>query len=136
MSNLIGNFQPASISEVPGISHNTHIVGKGIVEWTIIDYWNVVRFIHPTVYYVPGASIRIFSLQTYFQENHSKDYCVIKLSKATLDLPYCGKLESTYNKVEYLALILTSDLTIAGLHFQDAAVYSKWTPLQYILIHH
>ena len=98
LSNLVVDFHTASISEVSGISYKTCIVGKGIVEYTNIDYCNMVQFIHNTAYYVPDAYIYRFNIKTYFQEDHNKGQCVIKVTKATLDLLDGSTLDFPYNK--------------------------------------
>ena len=55
-------------NHLTGINSETPISGTGIVEWEIKDAQGLVMKIRVQAYYVPEASIRLFSPQYYFQE--------------------------------------------------------------------
>lgn len=87
LQDFVGDLKPAETTEVKGLSGSTQVVGKGMVEWSISDYWNVTRTIRTTAYYIPAASARLFSPQAYFQENQNNGKCVIEGHKISLELP-------------------------------------------------
>ena len=63
--------------------------------------------------------------RTYFQENRNKRQCAIKYIKDTLELPDSRTIEFLYNKGGDIPLMLTSDPTISGIHFQDKTFFSR-----------
>jgi hypothetical protein len=97
LSDFIGPLEPAPLSEIRGLTATTKVVGRGKVQWTIRDYWNVTGVIETDAYYVPDASIRLFSPQFYFQEYQHTGRCIIQGMKTTLELPDKTILEFPYN---------------------------------------
>jgi hypothetical protein len=77
LSDFISPLVPTQLTELKGLTSKTNVVGKGLVEWPIRDYWNVPGVITTSAYYVPNASIRLFSPQSYFQEHDNQGRCVI-----------------------------------------------------------
>ena len=69
LSDFVTPIKPTSLQHIKGLSGNARVMGEGIVEWYIVDYWNVTRKIRTKAYYVPAAQIRLFSPQSYFQES-------------------------------------------------------------------
>jgi hypothetical protein len=65
---FIGNLEETPLSKLIGLSSKTEVIGVGTVEFTIQVLFGVVRTIHTRAYYVPKATIRLFSPQSYFQE--------------------------------------------------------------------
>ena len=61
----------ADFKELTGISSNTVVNGQGIVTWLIEDSKGVCRRLSTKTYLVRDAGIRLFSPQTYFQENRN-----------------------------------------------------------------
>jgi Reverse transcriptase (RNA-dependent DNA polymerase) len=121
LSDFIGPLEPTSIEEIRGISSSTRVVGKGTVEWTVQDYWNVVRVIRTTAYYVPAISIRLFSPQAYFQENGEKGQCTFRGRTTTLELPDGSRLEFPYNSASNLPnMLLDPHPVVAGAQYCDA----------------
>ena len=84
-------------------------MGKGLVEWEIADYWNVTRKVRTTAYYIPSASARLFSPQSYFQENNNRGKCIVEGRKITLHLPNGDHLEFPNNQSNNLPMILESE---------------------------
>jgi hypothetical protein len=109
LSDFIGPLEPAPLTEIRGLTSTTRVVGKGIVEWNICDYWNVPGVIRTMAYYVPDASIRLFSPQLYFQEKDNQGSCVIRGQKTTLTLSDQTVLEFPYNPRSNLPLMLTKE---------------------------
>jgi hypothetical protein len=106
LSDFIGPLEPAQLSEIRGLTATTKVVGRGKVQWTIRDYWNVTGVIETDAYYVPDASIRLFSPQFYFQEYQNNGRCIIQGMKTTLELPDKTILEFPYNPQSNLPLML------------------------------
>ena len=116
-SDFIGDLQPANLKEVKQLQGNTKIVVKALVEWKIVDYWNVVKVIRTGAYYIPDASIRLFRPQSFFLEN-TGGHCVVSKRKITLVLSQNGTLEFPYDSTCNLPLMLlskTRQSLIAGL---------------------
>jgi hypothetical protein len=109
LSDFIGPLVPTQLTELIGLTAKTHVVGKGMVEWPIRDYWNVPGVIKTSAYYVPNASIRLFSPQCYFQEHENQGRCIIHGRKATMELPDNTVLEFPYNPGNNLPLMLTDE---------------------------
>jgi hypothetical protein len=77
MNDFVGPIRPSPIGSLRGVSASANIAGIGTVEWMIRDLFGVIRAIRTEAYYVPEASIRLFSPQVYFQENGDKGECLI-----------------------------------------------------------
>ena len=80
-SDFISKICMSHLKELKGLQGETPVLGKGTVEWTIWDLFSAVQTICTEAYYVPDASVRLFSPQTY------KDYtrtCQPKLAQVTL----------------------------------------------------
>ena len=52
-----------------GLKDSVRDEGEGWVEWSIRDATGEVCLIRTRAYYIPEASIRLFSPQAYFKEN-------------------------------------------------------------------
>ena len=51
------------------MSSTTKVEGVGTVAWRVIDLYGVVYTIKTRAYYIPSASIRLFSPQRHFQQS-------------------------------------------------------------------
>ena len=71
-SDFVGELLPPDVSEMRGIGASIKTVGKGLVEWPIIDLRGPTRILRTTTHYVPDVHARLFSPQSYFQENGNK----------------------------------------------------------------
>ena len=121
LSDFVGPLQTASVSEISGISSTTRIAGKGIVEWHIIDYWNIVRTIRTEAYYAPDTNIRLFSPQVYFQEHNNNGKCTVYGQTIALDLPDGSHLEFPINKGNILPYMLLEEKPLmAGVCYNVA----------------
>jgi hypothetical protein len=70
-SDFISTIQPSNVHVLNNISGTTAVVGHGTIEWNIQDANGVVNPIQTSAYYVPQATIRLFSPQVYIKEDKS-----------------------------------------------------------------
>ena len=107
-----------------GINSETPISGTGTVEWEIEDAQGLVMKIRVQAYYVPEASIRLFSPQYYFQEK-GKGKLICDKDCVLLDLDEEGYLyKFPYQKMNNLPFMLTREFLqkqrgVAGLTMQE-----------------
>ena len=74
MTDFVSAIKPCDVAHINGVGNSKHaICGIGLVEWTIIDANDEVFVIQTLAYYVPSADIRLFSPQTYIQEQPPAD---------------------------------------------------------------
>ena len=120
LSDFVTPLEPVQSAKVNGLMGKTKVVRKGLIEWTIRDYWGVIQVIRMTAVFVPDASIRLFSPQAYFQDNEGKGHCIIEGRKSHLELPNGTVLEFPYNCGSNLPLMLPDQMPIqAGLLQSD-----------------
>ena len=62
------------------LSGKTQVVGRGMVEWQIVDMYNNLYTYHTEAYYIPTATVRLFSPQKYFQEQN-EGRCILDKNK-------------------------------------------------------
>ncbi len=102
---FIGDLEETPLSKLNGLSSKTEVIGIGTVEFTIRDLFGVVRTIHTRAYYVPKATIRLFSPQSYFQEQDAGS-CMVTSKCMVLTLADGTSLEFPYNNGSNLPLML------------------------------
>ena len=133
-SDFVGELQPPDVGEMKGIGASIKTVGKGTVEWPIVDLRGCTRILRTTAHHVPGAHVRIFSPQSYFQENGNKGKAIFTADRALLTTPTGFELEFPYNAFSNLPLMLlnndfescsvtASDLRDISSHFQTLAAF-------------
>jgi len=106
-----------------GLNSTSVVAGSGAVEWTIQDVSGIVRKIRVEAFYVPQASIRLFSPQQYFQENQAGSY-YMEANHSSLILTCGTELRFPYNSGNRLPLMLTKQFCerhvhVAGLSFEE-----------------
>jgi len=131
-NDFIQDLSVSDVSELKGLSHTEHVVGKGVVEWTIRDVFGTVRTIRTTAYYVPAASIRLFSPQQYFSETSSGSL-LLTHRHANFVLHDGTDLEFPYNAGSNLQLMLPAIPSIVGLIFKDCKALSSTTAISTLL---
>jgi hypothetical protein len=67
ITDFIGPLRPCATANLKGLSGSTEVIGEGTVNWLMRDMFGNKRKIRTTAYYVPEASIRLFSPHTYFK---------------------------------------------------------------------
>jgi hypothetical protein len=127
LSDFVTPLVPTALTELKGLTSKTNVVGRGMIEWPISDFWNVPGVIRTMAYYVPDASIRLFSPQSYFQEHHENKQgrCVIQGKKATLELHDNMVLEFPYNPGNNLPLMLMDENFQVGIGRSDINLFSS-----------
>ncbi|KAL7564904.1 hypothetical protein ACA910_009393 [Epithemia clementina (nom. ined.)] len=113
---FVGAICACTTTEMNGLQHATKVAGMGTVKWSIRNYYGIVQTIRTSAFYVPDATIRLFSPQTYFQENGA-GCCIVEAKKTTLTLVDGSELEFPYNFGSNLPLMLSDHHTCMGLTF-------------------
>ena len=107
---------------------STKVLGQGLVKWKVEDMAGVKRNIEIRAYFVPEASIRLFSPQAYIG-NHPTSLLCLDKEGARL-LLYCGTLLrfplNTGNNIPFM-------LTEATLNHRRATSYSSPCPVHHPL---
>ena len=120
-NDFVGPIRPATITELQGLSHTTKVHGVGQVIWTVRDVFGTTRTIKTQAYYIPEATVRLFSPQTYFREQQ-KGHLGLDHSSTTLQLHDGSLLHFPYNTNNNLPLMLPTEPCHIGLTFDDATV--------------
>ena len=89
MDDFVSDLETPECHELIGLSGRAKVLGVGWVEWEIRDAYGQVALIRVRAYYVPDATIRIFSPQAYFR-NHQKghgwfNHCLLYTSPSPRD---------------------------------------------------
>ena len=113
-----GPIKPCDTTELNGLASTTKVVGVGMVHWTVRDVFGVVRTIRTKAYYVPDASIRLFSPQSYFQEKEAGGLS-LDHARCRLTLHDGSELTFPFNWQSNLPLMLPATQTQMGLTFED-----------------
>ena len=121
-NDFVGKIRAANVTELNGLSSTTRVEGVGMVQWTVRDVFGTVRTIKTTAYYVPSASIRLFSPQTYFQENDAGRF-VMEARRTILTLADGSEIEFPYNPGSNLPLMLPAGSpSMVGMTWEDTAM--------------
>jgi hypothetical protein len=124
IEDFIGELRPADVNDLQGLSTSTSVLGVGTVRWTIRDVFGCTRTIETEAYYVPHATIRLFSPQRYFQENDAGSFwCDSR--RSILTLADGSDLEFPYNQGSNLPLMLPHTTTQMGLTFEDSQLFRE-----------
>jgi hypothetical protein len=125
LTDFLGPLCPCATANLKGISGRTEVIGEGTVNWMVRYMFGNEREIITTAYYVPEASICLYSPQTYFKENKAGSLHITH-DKKTLTLKDGSQLDFPYQE-NNLPLMLTDEhftrkvLTV-GLMFEDTTV--------------
>ena len=88
----------------------TTISGEGMATWLIKDFNGITRSLSTTAYYVPDATIRLFSPQVYIRENPTNSSLLLDSEGIAMTLT-CGTiLRFPLQKGSNLPIILTQKL--------------------------
>jgi hypothetical protein len=127
-SDFISTIDPSDIPTLNNISGKTPVVGQGRIEWNIQDARGIVKPIQTTAYYVPQATIRLFSPQVYIAaDSTNTSEMILKKNELSLVL-HCGtRLHFPINGRSNLPLMLTEAAlnrqrkggTFTTFHVQD-----------------
>jgi hypothetical protein len=127
-SDFIGTIDPSDIPTLNNISGKTPVVGQGIIEWNIQGVRGIFKPIQTTAYYVPQATIRLFSPQAYIAANSTNTSEMILKKNSLNQVLHCGtRLQFPINRQSNLPLMLTEaalnrnhkEGTFTTFHIQD-----------------
>ena len=121
---FVGNLDPAPISELHGLNTTTPVCGIGTVSWSVKDIFGVVRTIKTRAYYVPDASIRLFSPQTYMQ-TVGKGHMLVHAQRTVLQVSDGTDLVFPYHQSSNLPYMLTAPQAQLGLTYEDTVTLSS-----------
>lgn len=122
---FIEPLQLPATSVLHGLKGEVQVIGYGKVRWTVHDLYGRTRTLQTHAYYVPGAKIRLFSPQVYFQEQ-KKGHCIIEQNHVTMTLPDSSALTFPYNSGSNIPLMLVkSTPLIVGLTSDDAELLAN-----------
>jgi hypothetical protein len=131
-SDFISSIQPSDVPVLNNISGTTAVVGQGIIEWNIQDANGIVKPIQTTAYYVPQATIHLFSPQVYIKADDSNT-SEMTLTKQGIHLVLsCGaRLFFPINCGSNLPVMLTESAlnrghkkgTFTAFHLQDKTLF-------------
>ena len=122
IQDFIGPLRPCG-SRITGLDSTTTVAGIGTIQWTIQDATGTVKFIRCEAYYVPNATIRLFSPQQFFQERGGGHLYSDK-DRTLLTLDDGATLEFPYDPGSRLPMMLTRDFIqeqdrVAGLSMEE-----------------
>jgi hypothetical protein len=121
---FIGNLDPSPISELHGLNTTTPVCGIGTVSWSVKDIFGVVRTIKTRAYYVPDASIRLFSPQTYMQ-TVGTGHLLVHAQRTLLQVSDGTELVFPYHHCSNLPYMLTAPQAQLGLTYEDTVTLSS-----------
>ena len=127
-SDFISNILPADVPSLNNISGTTAVVGQGTIEWRIQDAKGIVKPIQTSAYYVPTATIRLFSPQVYIKNDTSgTSEMLLQRNGIHLVLSCGSRLFFPINRNSNLPVMLTETAlnkgnkqgTFTSFHLQD-----------------
>jgi hypothetical protein len=102
LTDFIRPLRPCATTNLKGLSGSTEVIGEGTVNWLVRDVFGNKRKIRTTAYYVPEASIRLFSPQTYFKEKKAGSL-LITHDRTALTLKDGSRMDFLIKKTTYLS---------------------------------
>jgi hypothetical protein len=121
---FVGDIEKCEMQKLNGLNDSTTIMGQGKIAWTIVDIFGVIITIQVTAYYVPKATIRLFSPQTYFQEHYSGT-CTIEARQTSLTLADGTTMEFPYQANNNLPMMLPAEPLHVRLTYKDCKFLGK-----------
>ena len=129
IEDFVGKVENSDVPSLQGLGSKSNVQGRVIVEWAVRDMDGVTITVRTGAYLVTGVSIRLLSLQKYFQENATAETegdLQISARIANLTLPEGTKLRFPMNKGNNLPLTLLSDhVNFVGISKKDFSHYSN-----------
>jgi hypothetical protein len=118
MDDFLGKIDPSPVTELHGLNTTTKVYGIGTVSWSVRDVFGVIRTIKTKAYYVPDATIRLFSPQTYFRSVASGSL-LVHANSTHLTVPDGTSLQFPYHPCSNLPYMLTGPQLNVGLTYED-----------------
>jgi hypothetical protein len=138
-SDFPNGITPCAETEMIGLSDTVNINGVGWAEWPIRDIFGHVVLFRTKAYHIPKARVRLFSTQSYFQENskgsrHPKAYMRQDHEKVTIVTPLGEELVFNYQPHSNLPLMFLDFCTNqAGLTGQQVYELTTGPDLERII---
>ncbi len=110
-SDFVTSIRPCDIKSMTGITDSVRVEGIGEVEWPIRDMNGKPGLIRVQAYYIPQATIRLFSPQSYFQK-HSSGSCYFDAKVTKLTQNDGSVLTFEYNRESNLPLLWPADTSL------------------------
>lgn len=123
---FLGSLELPQVHSLHGLKGAIEVKGTGIVSWPIIDMYGVTRTIKTRAHYVPGANIRLFSPQVYFQDNAGGSSTITR-DRIQFTIADGTTLQFPYNTTANIPLMLTNPQTTIGLTIEDIDMLSSST---------
>jgi len=108
-TDFTGPLSKADISGLSQVSGRATVAGSGTVAWNIEDQNGVRRKITTNAYFVPSATVRLFSPQVYIGNNR-KARLLVDHRGASLTLKCGSTLSFPLNKHSKLPFMLTEEI--------------------------
>ena len=127
-TDFVDGMVSGNLPDLRGLNHTTTVAGAGLVEWTVYDIHNRVQTIRTWAFYVPDATIRLFSPQAYFQEQGGGDlHCTMQ--DTTLQMPTGELMVFPYNRETNIPFMLPvtkcEHKNTVGLDASDVDLFSS-----------
>ena len=125
-NDFISPPEKSALKELNNVSSTSKVEGEGTVAWKIIDFYGVVHTIRTRAYYVPSASIRLYSPQRHFQQQLegvltlTHDQVILRPSRSV-------SLRFPFHPMNGLPLMFLDDERrghIAGMMAADSAMFN------------
>lgn len=105
LDDFVSELEDPSTLALTGLTDSVKVEGEGWVEWPIKDYFGQSAIIRTRAYYIPTASVRLYSPQEYMAENKNSD-CQFDHVELTHTLANGIKLRFPFSLENNLPLML------------------------------
>jgi hypothetical protein len=114
LTDFLGPLCSCATAHLKGLSGTTEFIGEGTVNWLVRDMFGNKRKISTTAYYVPEASIRLFSPHPYFKEKKAGSLQITH-DLTTLNLKDGSQLDFPYQENNLLLMLTDEHFTRKAL---------------------
>jgi hypothetical protein len=123
LMDFVSSINESSLDSLYSLDGQIQVCGKGTVQWTVQDQMGVVRTLRHTGLYVPRASVRLFSLQTYCME-HNGDGMLCTPQGIVLTLNDHSTLCVPWHQQSNLTYLLTQKL-YEQVHGRNSTLHQR-----------
>ena len=117
--------EETEVKDLTGIKESVLVHGVGWVEWPIRDVFGQIAVVRTQAYYVPDASIRLHSPQSYFNE-HQAGSCTFDHRKLIFETVDGSKLHFPFHPKSNIPLMFL-DYGICQAGLTSHQIYSMTT---------
>lgn len=120
-TDFVSELTQAEVESMTGLADSVMIEGVGQIEWPLRDVFGRIHMIRTQAFYVPQATIRLFSPQVYFQE-HNKGRGTFDGDSLTFTTAEGVDLQFPYHPCNNLPMMyLDTKIVQAGFTTKDMA---------------